>query len=106
MFGIYGMAEAVALLLEKKVKMSLMVTMNLPTNSYMISEKLAQFVTETPVKYGWNHRAMHMLNQVLVLILAQLLRLEFPLCKEPDPVTLNDRCSSPSILYLRDQRYF
>lgn len=58
MFGIFGMAEAVNLLLEKEgitAEYGLNDTAN--ELGYSISEKLAGIVESTPVKYGYQDRA-------------------------------------------------
>ncbi|WP_099074541.1 YjjI family glycine radical enzyme [Proteus alimentorum] len=88
MFGIYGMAEAVALLLEKEGK-HVAYGDNGSANklSYVISEKLAQFVADTPVKYGWKQRAMLHAQSGISSDIGTTPATRIPYGKEPDPVT-------------------
>ena len=59
MFGIYGMAEAVNLLLEKEGNNARYGHDDAANQlSYRISEKLATIVENTPVKYGYQHSAL------------------------------------------------
>lgn len=59
MFGIYGLAEAVNILMEKDgVKGQYQANSPALPLSYQISEQLADFVETTPVKYGYKNRAM------------------------------------------------
>lgn len=88
MFGIYGMAEAVSLLLEKEGH-----TANYGHSeaanklSYIISEKLAQFVAQTPVKYGWKQRAMLHAQSGISSDIGTTPATRIPYGTEPDPVT-------------------
>lgn len=59
MFGMYGLAEAVNLLCEKE-GIAARYGKEAAANEvgYRISAQLAEFVANTPVKYGWQKRAM------------------------------------------------
>ncbi len=59
MFGMYGLAEAVNVLCEK-AGIAGRYGKDEQANAlgYRISEQLAAFVENTPVKHGWKHRAM------------------------------------------------
>ncbi len=59
MFGIYSLAEAVNILCDKE-GLSARYGKDPQANAlgYRISEQLAEFVTNTPVRYGWQQRAL------------------------------------------------
>lgn len=88
MFGVYGMAEAVDLLMQKS---------NLPSRygidkaaselANRISHHLSNYVLSTPVKYGWNGSMMLHAQSGISLDIDVTPGARLPYGKEPDPVT-------------------
>lgn len=88
MFGIYGMAEAVNVLLEKESvdgKYGQSKVAN--TLGHQISAKLAQIVDESPVKYGLDGKALLHAQGGISLDEGVTPGVRIPYGTEPDPVT-------------------
>ncbi|MGJ3352720.1 YjjI family glycine radical enzyme [Providencia sp. Je.9.19] len=88
MFGIYGLAEAVNILMEKEGTTNLYAPDSpaLPL-AYQISEQLADFVESTPVKYGFNHKAMLHAQSGISSDSETTPGARIPYGEEPDPVS-------------------
>lgn len=87
MFGIYGMAEAVNLLLEKQ-QQSFKYGQDEQANrlGHQISKQLAAIVAATKVKYGYNGRALLHAQGGISLDLGVTPGGRIPYGSEPDPV--------------------
>ncbi len=88
MFGIYGMAEAVELLLEKE-GISVTYGSNEVANqlSYRISSALSDIVTSTKVTYGYNNTALLHAQGGISLDLEVTPGVRIRYGEEPDPIT-------------------
>lgn len=73
---------------------------------YRISEQLAAFVENTPVKYGWKQRAMLHAQSGISSDVGTTPGARLPYGDEPDPIThlLYRGAASPALLR-RDQRH-
>ncbi|PSW18237.1 YjjI family glycine radical enzyme [Photobacterium sanctipauli] len=88
MFGIYGMAEAVATLLKKdgsEARYGHDETAN--ALGIRISKQLSGIVTNTPVKYGYQERALLHAQGGISLDIDVTPGVRIPYGTEPDPVT-------------------
>ncbi|KFC07788.1 hypothetical protein GTGU_01749 [Trabulsiella guamensis ATCC 49490] len=88
MFGIYSLAEAVNVLCEKEGlagRYGKDETAN--ALGYRISEQLAAFVENTPVKYGWRQRALLHAQSGISSDTGTTPGARLPYGDEPDPVT-------------------
>lgn len=88
MFGMYGLAEAVNLLCEKEgiaARYGKEATAN--EVGYRISAQLAEFVANTPVKYGWQKRAMLHAQSGISSDIGTTPGARLPYGDEPDPIT-------------------
>ena len=88
MFGIYALAEAVNILQEKD-GLSGVYGESEQANQlgYRISEQLAEFVAQTPVKHGWKQRAMLHAQSGISSDIGTTPGARIPYGTEPDPVT-------------------
>lgn len=88
MFGMYGLAEAVNTLCER-AGLSARYGKNEEANAlgYRISEQLATFVANTPVKHGWNNRAMLHAQSGISSDTDTTPGARLPYGDEPDPIT-------------------
>ncbi|HDN2512530.1 MULTISPECIES: YjjI family glycine radical enzyme [Providencia] len=88
MFGIFGLAEAVNLLMEKDGRKG-QYEPNSPALplSYQISEQLADYVESTPVKYGYKQRAMLHAQSGISSDIGTTPGARLPYGEEPDPVS-------------------
>jgi Protein of unknown function (DUF3029). len=88
MFGMYGLAEAVNVLCEK-AGITGRYGKNEQANAlgYRISEQLAAFVENTPVKHGWQHRAMLHAQSGISSDSGTTPGARLPYGDEPDPVS-------------------
>lgn len=88
MFGIYGLAEAVNLLCEK-TNSSARYGEHEEANAmgWRISAWLAEFVESTPVKYGWNQRALLHAQSGISSDSGTTPGARLPYGNEPDPVS-------------------
>ena len=88
MFGIYGMAEAVNILMEKE-GFDAKYGHNEAANKlgYTISEKLAEIVEFSPVQYGLNGKALLHAQGGISLDLDVTPGVRIPYGNEPDPVS-------------------
>ncbi|SUX69023.1 glycine radical enzyme, YjjI family [Citrobacter amalonaticus] len=88
MFGMYGLAEAVNLLCEK-AGMNARYGKDETANDlgYRISAQLADFVENTPVKYGWQQRAMLHAQSGISSDIGTTPGARLPYGDEPDPIT-------------------
>ncbi|MGF1716418.1 YjjI family glycine radical enzyme [Photobacterium chitinilyticum] len=88
MFGIYGMAEAVSILLEKdKITASYGHDDLANQLGYQISATLDKIVKTTPVTYGYNGRALLHAQGGISLDLDVTPGVRIPYGTEPDPVS-------------------
>lgn len=88
MFGIYAMAEAVAILLEKDQISGLYGTDPIANDlAYKISSRLNEIVTRTPVKYGYKGRALLHSQGGLSCDKGTTPGIRIAYGDEPDPVT-------------------
>ena len=88
MFGIYGLAEAVNLLCEKANSAARYgVDEEANAIGWRISAWLAEFVQDTPVKYGWNNRAMLHAQSGISSDSGTTPGARIPYGNEPDPVS-------------------
>ncbi|MGK9172479.1 YjjI family glycine radical enzyme [Yokenella regensburgei] len=88
MFGMYGLAEAVNLLCERAGLSARYGKDEEATRlAYQISEQLAQFVATTPVKHGWNNRAMLHAQSGISSDAGTTPGARLPYGDEPDPIT-------------------
>ncbi len=103
MFGIYGLAEAVNILMEKDgVKGQYQRIHQL----YHCLIKLAnncRFVETTPVKYGYKNRAMLHAQSGISSDIGTTPGARIPYGEEPDPVSHSSRCTSSQTLFIWDQ---
>lgn len=88
MFGIYGMAEAVNLLMKKDGKAEQQYGHNSEANKlgHTISRTLSDIVTSTPVKYGYQERALLHAQGGISLDIDVTPGVRIPYGSEPDPV--------------------
>ncbi|MKN52911.1 YjjI family glycine radical enzyme [Salmonella enterica subsp. enterica] len=88
MFGMYGLAEAVNLLCEN-AGLSARYGKNETANElgYRISAQLADFVENTPVKYGWKQRALLHAQSGISSDIGTTPGARLPYGDEPDPIT-------------------
>ncbi|RKR53968.1 YjjI family glycine radical enzyme [Yokenella regensburgei] len=88
MFGMYALAEAVNLLCEKAGNHA-RYGKDEEANAlgYRISEQLARFVESTPVKYGWQHRALLHAQSGISSDVGTTPGARLPYGDEPDPIT-------------------
>ncbi|ASG56104.1 MAG TPA: YjjI family glycine radical enzyme [Salmonella bongori] len=88
MFGMYGLAEAVNLLCDK-AGLNIHYGKNKTANDvgYRISAQLADFVENTPVKYGWNQRALLHAQSGISSDIGTTPGARLPYGDEPDPIT-------------------
>ena len=88
MFGMYGLAEAVNLLCEKE-GIAARYGKEAAANEvgYRISAQLAEFVANTPVKYGWQKRAMLHAQSGISSDIGTTPGARLPYGDEPDPIT-------------------
>jgi len=88
MFGIYGMSEAVNLLMEEKGSKSQYGHDDVSNKlSYAISKKLADIVATTKVKYGYQGKALLHAQGGISLDKNVTPGVRIPYGTEPDPVT-------------------
>ena len=88
MFGIYGMAEAVNILMEKDgIEASYEPGSPALALAYQISAQLDDYVVSTPVKYGLNHRAMLHAQSGISSDKETTPGVRLPYGEEPDPVS-------------------
>lgn len=83
MFGIYGLAEAVNHLCAGRYGQDTEANLL----GHRISEQLATFVAETPVKYGWQQRALLHAQSGISSDSETTPGVRIPYGEEPDPVT-------------------
>ncbi|EDU6367349.1 TPA: YjjI family glycine radical enzyme [Salmonella enterica subsp. houtenae] len=88
MFGMYGLAEAVNLLCEN-AGLDARYGKNETANDlgYRISAWLADFVENTPVKYGWKQRALLHAQSGISSDIGTTPGARLPYGDEPDPIT-------------------
>ncbi|KLN97101.1 YjjI family glycine radical enzyme [Moellerella wisconsensis] len=87
MFGIYGMAEAVNLLMQKEgVEAIYAQDAQASALSYKISQQLSEYVVNTPVTYGFNHRALLHAQSGISSDLQTTPGVRIPYGEEPNPV--------------------
>ena len=88
MFGIYSLAEAVNILCDKE-GLSARYGKDPQANAlgYRISEQLAEFVTNTPVRYGWQQRALLHAQSGISADIGTTPGARLPYGDEPDPVS-------------------
>ena len=88
MFGMYGLAEAVNVLCEK-AGMTGRYGKDEQANAlgYRISEQLAAFVENTPVKHGWKQRAMLHAQSGISSDSGTTPGARLPYGDEPDPIS-------------------
>ena len=88
MFGMYGLAEAVNVLCEK-AGLSGRYGKDAQANAlgYRISEQLAAFVENTPVKHGWQQRAMLHAQSGISSDIGTTPGARLPYGDEPDPIS-------------------
>ncbi len=87
MFGIYGMAEAVNILMEKEgIDAKYAPNSEALNLSYQISQQLDDYVTNTPVAYGLNQRAMLHAQSGISSDISTTPGVRIPYGEEPDPV--------------------
>ncbi|MGL4859409.1 MAG: YjjI family glycine radical enzyme [Enterobacteriaceae bacterium] len=87
MFGIYGMAEAVDLLMEKEGSAARYGKDQQANElAVTISAQLAEFVEETPVTHGWRHRALLHAQSGISSDQNTTPGVRIPYGQEPDPV--------------------
>ncbi|KIS41371.1 hypothetical protein LG58_3159 [Kosakonia radicincitans YD4] len=88
MFGIYGLAEAVNILCEK-ANITGCYGKDEQANAlgYRISEQLAAFVENTPVKHGWKQRALLHAQSGISSDIGTTPGARLPYGDEPDPIT-------------------
>jgi len=88
MFGMYGLAEAVNVLCERDgLDMRYGKDAGANALGYRISARLADFVENTPVKYGWKNRAMLHAQSGISSDSGTTPGARLPYGDEPDPVT-------------------
>lgn len=88
MFGIYGMAEAVNILMEKDgIEASYEPGSPALALAYQISAQLDDYVVSTPVKYGLHHRAMLHAQSGISSDKETTPGVRLPYGEEPDPVS-------------------
>jgi YjjI family glycine radical enzyme len=88
MFGLYGLAEAVNELCQRS-GLSACYGKDEEANvlAYRISEQLAEYVAKTPVKHGWNNRAMLHAQSGISSDTDTPPGARLPYGDEPDPIT-------------------
>jgi glycine radical enzyme, YjjI family len=88
MFGIYSLAEAVNILCERE-GLSARYGKDEQANAlgYRISAQLAEFVAHTPVRYGWQQRAMLHAQSGISSDINTTPGARLPYGDEPDPVS-------------------
>lgn len=87
MFGVYGMAEAVNILMEKSnLAARYGIDDNASELSNKISKHLADYVENTTVKYGFNHKMMLHSQSGISIDIDVTPGARLPYGKEPDPV--------------------
>ncbi|MNS80823.1 hypothetical protein D3C72_1145200 [compost metagenome] len=88
MFGMYGLAEAVNILCEK-AGLDGRYGKDEQANAlgYRISEQLAEFVENTPVKHGWKQRAMLHAQSGISSDSGTTPGARLPYGDEPDPIS-------------------
>lgn len=88
MFGIYSLAEAVNMLCERE-GLSARYGKDEQANAlgYRISAQLAEFVTTTPVKYGWQQRALLHAQSGISSDVGTTPGARLPYGDEPDPIS-------------------
>lgn len=88
MFGIYGLAEAVNTLCEKSGSAGRYGKDEAANQlAWRISEYLADFVARTPVKHGWQQRAMLHAQSGISSDTVTTPGARLPYGEEPDPIT-------------------
>lgn len=88
MFGIYGLAEAVNTLCEKSGSAGRYGKDGAANQlAWRISEHLADFVARTPVKHGWQQRAMLHAQSGISSDTLTTPGARLPYGEEPDPIT-------------------
>jgi YjjI family glycine radical enzyme len=88
MFGMYALAEAVNILCEKAgVNVRYGKDDEANQLGYRISAQLAEFVENTPVKYGWKNRAMLHAQSGISSDSGTTPGARLPYGDEPDPIT-------------------
>jgi YjjI family glycine radical enzyme len=88
MFGIYALAEAVNLLCEKEGLTGRYGKDDVANAlGYRISAQLAAFVENTPVKYGWQQRALLHAQSGISSDVGTTPGARLPYGDEPDPIT-------------------
>ncbi|HBU8852740.1 YjjI family glycine radical enzyme [Citrobacter sp. Cs237] len=88
MFGMYGLAEAVNLLCEKAGMRARYGKAEAANElGYRISAQLAEFVENTPVKYGWKQRAMLHAQSGISSDVGTTPGARLPYGDEPDPIS-------------------
>lgn len=85
MFGIYGLAEAVNLLSDGQARYGQDPAAN--ELSYTMTKQLSDFVALTPVKYGWQNRALLHAQSGISSDAQTTPGARIPYGEEPDPVT-------------------
>ncbi|SFT97684.1 glycine radical enzyme, YjjI family [Kosakonia arachidis] len=88
MFGMYGLAEAVNILCDK-ANIAGRYGKDEQANAlgYRISEQLAAFVENTPVKHGWKQRALLHAQSGISSDIGTTPGARLPYGDEPDPIT-------------------
>jgi len=88
MFGVFGMAEAVNLLLEKEEIVNAQYGLDSKANqlSYTISETLAKIVESTPIKHGYQGRALLHAQAGISVDSGITPATRIPYGSEPDPI--------------------
>lgn len=88
MFGIFGMAEAVNILMAKEgMNATYSPDSQVLKLAYQISAQLDDYVTTTPVTYGVNHRAMLHAQSGISTDIDTTPGVRIPYGEEPDPVS-------------------
>jgi len=88
MFGMYGLAEAVNILCDKSgIRGQYGKDAEANALAYTLSERLAEFVENTPVKHGWNKRAMLHAQSGISSDTDTTPGARLPYGDEPDPIT-------------------
>ena len=88
MFGMYGLAEAVNVLCEKAgITGRYGKDQQANDLGYRISEQLATFVENTPVRYGWKQRALLHAQSGISSDVGTTPGARLPYGEEPDPIS-------------------
>jgi len=88
MFGMYGLAEAVNVLCEKAgITGRYGKDQQANALGYRISEQLATFVENTPVRYGWKQRALLHAQSGISSDVGTTPGARLPYGEEPDPIS-------------------